>query len=295
MPPSDGDDYSSTGGSIIGLGGPLNQDQGSTLDNNPRNPPPPRLVSILLKIGFTPVYLGTRRTLTRRGNQPRLAASNTWWPACPPDASYVLLTNCCQDIHPDESGASCGASPQDPPPGAISVPGPYYPRSGIDRFPGMGYVYLHALRRTLHGSPWKSRLGAVSRCCVRRLPALSRAAQCLVGAALATAVQGAEPAALYEIRRMVVEADTWYPLHKATADDTLGWMANLLVAGAWHVHAPVLPKTDGAGGSESEEIDLADVVSSLPALADSPEPRAPWPGDKASLPLMPTRPPSPRA
>jgi hypothetical protein len=93
-----------------------------------------------------------------------------------------------------------------------------------------------------------------------------------------------EPAALYEIRRMVVEADTWYPLHKSTDDDTIGWMAKLLADGAWHVHVPALPKTDGAGGSESEEIDLAEIVSSLPALADSPKPPPPKPPDEGSLP-----------
>jgi hypothetical protein len=61
-------------------------------------------------------------------------------------------------------------------------------------------------------------------------------------------------------------------------------MAKLLVDGAWHVHAPVLPKTEGAGGSESEEIDLAEIVSSLPLSPTSPEPPAAKPQDEGSLP-----------
>src|SRR3954463_6801201 len=66
-----------------------------------------------------------------------------------------------------------------------------------------------------------------------------------------------DPAALYEIRRAVLEANTWWPLHKATAEDTLGWMAKLLADGVWHVHAPVLPETGGrSSDSLAEETDL---------------------------------------
>jgi len=50
-------------------------------------------------------------------------------------------------------------------------------------------------------------------------------------------------------------------------------MAKRLADGEWHVHAPSLPDTDSAAPGESsapEEVDLAEIVSSLPASPNSP-------------------------
>jgi hypothetical protein len=59
LPGSDAPDYGSTGGSILTAGGAINPAAGATLGNNPRHPPPAQLVTILLKVGYLPVYLGT--------------------------------------------------------------------------------------------------------------------------------------------------------------------------------------------------------------------------------------------
>ena len=79
---------------------------------------------------------------------------------------------------------------------------------------------------------------------------------------------------------------TWWPLHLATTDQVIDWMARLLELGEWHVHAPELPETGGAAGEDgaAEETDLAQIVSALPSRRESPEPppvRAP---EEGSLP-----------
>jgi len=95
-----------------------------------------------------------------------------------------------------------------------------------------------------------------------------------------------DPAVLYQIRHMVLEVDTWWALPRGTSDQVIDWMAKLLADGEWHVHAPVLPETGGAASGESsasEEVDLAEIVSSLPALTDSPAPPPP-PQEEGLLP-----------
>ena len=93
-----------------------------------------------------------------------------------------------------------------------------------------------------------------------------------------------DPAALATIRRLVLESETWWPLHKATNDQVIEWMAKLVGDGVWHAHAPVLPKDDSAGpGEAAAEVDLAEIVSSAPAVRESPEPPPP-PQEAALLP-----------
>jgi hypothetical protein len=95
-----------------------------------------------------------------------------------------------------------------------------------------------------------------------------------------------DPAALYEIRRLAAEAGTWWPLHKATHDQAIDWMARLLADGEWHVHAPVMAEGGGGASGDSapqEEEDLAEIVSSLPRSSDAPEPPPP-PQEEALLP-----------
>ncbi|HEY3627707.1 MAG TPA: hypothetical protein VGL00_15560 [Terracidiphilus sp.] len=95
-----------------------------------------------------------------------------------------------------------------------------------------------------------------------------------------------DPAVLYQLRHLVLESNTSWPLRSATSDQVIDWMAKLLADGQWHVHAPVLADTGGAAGGESsaaEEVDLADVVSSLPDLPDSPAPPPP-PQEEGQLP-----------
>jgi hypothetical protein len=85
-----------------------------------------------------------------------------------------------------------------------------------------------------------------------------------------------DSAAIYEFRQMVLPAVTWWPLRLATTEQVMGWMARLLELGEWHVHAPVLPDTDGAaGGGGSEETDLAEIVSALAAVVEPAERPAP--------------------
>lgn len=75
LPGNDVPDYGSTGGSITtDLGGPINLRPGATFDNNPRNPAPAALVSILLKVGFVPVYLGTAE------RSPAVEINRGWLP-----------------------------------------------------------------------------------------------------------------------------------------------------------------------------------------------------------------------
>jgi hypothetical protein len=95
-----------------------------------------------------------------------------------------------------------------------------------------------------------------------------------------------DPDVLYQIRHVVLEANTWWPLRSATTDQTIEWMAKLLANGAWHVHAPVLRETGGAASgqnSASEEVDLAEIASSMPAVRSSPEPPPP-PQQEGALP-----------
>jgi hypothetical protein len=95
-----------------------------------------------------------------------------------------------------------------------------------------------------------------------------------------------DPSVLYQIRHLVLEADTWWALPRGTSDQVIVWMAKLLADGEWHVHSPVLPDTDGAASGESsapEEVDLAEIVSSLPASPNSPAP-APPPQEEGQLP-----------
>ena len=94
-----------------------------------------------------------------------------------------------------------------------------------------------------------------------------------------------DPAALSALRHLVLESNTWWPLHKATTDQVIDWMANLLADGQWHVHAPVLPDTDGAapGESTAPEADLAEIVSAASSASDRPEAPKP-PEEEGSLP-----------
>ena len=95
-----------------------------------------------------------------------------------------------------------------------------------------------------------------------------------------------DPAALYALRHVLQASNTWWPLHKATSDQTIAWMANLLRDGEWHVHAPVLPDTTGGapGESAAPEEDLADIVSAPPAPGSSPPPRPSPPPQEGQLP-----------
>jgi len=82
-----------------------------------------------------------------------------------------------------------------------------------------------------------------------------------------------DPSVLYQIRHLVLEADTWWAVPRGTSDQVIDWMAKLLADGECHVHAPSLPDTDSAAPGESsapEEVDLAEIVSSLPASPNSP-------------------------
>jgi hypothetical protein len=95
-----------------------------------------------------------------------------------------------------------------------------------------------------------------------------------------------DPAVLYQIRQRILEADTWWALPRGTNDQVIDWMAKLLADGKWHVHVPSLPDTDSAAPGESsapEEVDLAQIVSSMPAMANSPEPPPP-PQEEGLLP-----------
>lgn len=96
-----------------------------------------------------------------------------------------------------------------------------------------------------------------------------------------------DPASIYKMRGLVFEANTRRPLYMATTEQVIEWMARLIADGKWHVHAPVLPDTDGTASSESaapEETDLAEIVSSLSTLTDSPEPPPQLPPEEGSLP-----------
>lgn len=84
--------------------------------------------------------------------------------------------------------------------------------------------------------------------------------------------------ALHEIRRLVVESSTWWSLSRATTDQTIDWMANLLSDGLWHVHAPVLHDNGAAAQSDS----TAPVVDQAPfASAESPRRESAPPPPKA--------------
>lgn len=95
-----------------------------------------------------------------------------------------------------------------------------------------------------------------------------------------------EPSALYNIRDILAESNTLWPLHKATIDQAIDCMANLFSDGEWHVHAPALPDNGGAGGSNSapsENENLAEMLSALPTFNDRPEPPPP-PQEEGALP-----------
>ena len=94
-----------------------------------------------------------------------------------------------------------------------------------------------------------------------------------------------DSAAQHEFRRVVSSSGTSWPLHIATTEQVIRWMARLLETGQWHVHAPALPDGAGGGGSSApEETDLAERVSSLPSLRGSPEPPPSRPQEEGSLP-----------
>lgn len=94
-----------------------------------------------------------------------------------------------------------------------------------------------------------------------------------------------DPAVLSQIRHLVLETNTWWPLGNTSNDQVIECMARLLAAGEWHAHAPSLPKTDAAApGENSGEVDLAEIVSYLPAMADAPPPPEP-PQEQGMLPV----------
>jgi hypothetical protein len=78
-----------------------------------------------------------------------------------------------------------------------------------------------------------------------------------------------EAGAATAIRNLLAQDVHPWALTKITADDATDQMAILLSRGIWHVHSPILPKSDGAADNVSyvgrEEADEAEVARAVPA------------------------------
>lgn len=95
----------------------------------------------------------------------------------------------------------------------------------------------------------------------------------------------ADPMATAAIRQALrMELPPWTMIRLFDGNAT-ELMADLLVRGEWHVHAPLRMKDQGGGVSEAEEPDIAE-IEQAPAAAGSsdPAPRPAPPPEEGSLP-----------
>jgi hypothetical protein len=94
-----------------------------------------------------------------------------------------------------------------------------------------------------------------------------------------------DPLAMAAIREVVRwELPPWTMIRLFSADTT-ELMADLLVRGHWHVHAPARMEDQGGGQSETEELDIAQIEQApAPARSSNPAPRPAPPPEEGSLP-----------
>ncbi|KAA6460914.1 hypothetical protein DYQ86_11575 [Acidobacteria bacterium AB60] len=90
--------------------------------------------------------------------------------------------------------------------------------------------------------------------------------------------------AMGAIREVLREALPPWTMIRLFSDDAVELLGDLLERGVWHVHAPAPPKDNGGGKSETEELDIAEMVPAAAPAASGAAPRPAPPPEDGSLP-----------